>query len=83
MGNRGDVYERYYMLNFVDKDVLAIFLGTPRRDDFIRAVGRLERHEMAPDGLNQAQQDEIMIDPSSISPRAEMRSRRKSRATAI
>jgi hypothetical protein len=53
MGNRGDVYERYYMQNFVDKDVFAIFLGAPRCDDFIRGVGCLERHEMAPDGLNQ------------------------------
>jgi hypothetical protein len=30
MGNRGDVYERYYMPNFVDKDCLAIYLGTTR-----------------------------------------------------
>jgi hypothetical protein len=67
MGNRGDVYERYYMPNFVDKDVLAIFLGTPRRDDLIRAVGRLERHEMAPDGLDKAQQEEIRNDPAVIS----------------
>jgi hypothetical protein len=67
MGNRGDVYERYYMPNFVDKDVLAIFLGAPRRDDLIRAVGRLERHEMAPDRLNKAQQKEITNDPDLVS----------------
>jgi hypothetical protein len=62
MGNRGDVYEQYYTPNFVDKDIHAIFLGTPRRDDLIRAVGRLERHEMAPDVLNKAQQKEVMDD---------------------
>jgi hypothetical protein len=28
MGNRGDVYERYYMPNFIDRDTLAIYLGT-------------------------------------------------------
>ena len=67
MGNRGDVYERYYMPNFVDKDVLAIFLGTPRRDDLVRAVGRLERHEMAPDRLDKVQQEEIRNDPELIS----------------
>jgi hypothetical protein len=54
MGNRGDVYERYYMPNFVDKDCLAIFLGTTRRDDLVRAVGRLERHSGAPDDLTDA-----------------------------
>jgi hypothetical protein len=59
MGNRGDVYERYYMPNFVDKDCLAIFLGTTRRDDLVRAVGRLERHSGALDDLNNAQKDEI------------------------
>jgi hypothetical protein len=55
MGNCGHVYEQYYMANFVDKDVLAIFLGALRHDNPIWAVGCLERHEVAPDRLNQAQ----------------------------
>ena len=67
MGNRGDVYERHYMPNFIDKDVLTIFLGTPRRDDLIRTVSRLERHEMAPDRLDKVQQEEIRNDLDVIS----------------
>jgi hypothetical protein len=59
MGNRGDVYERYYMPNFVNKDCLAIYLGTTRRDDLVQAVGRLERHSRAPDDLNDVQKAEI------------------------
>jgi hypothetical protein len=35
MGNCGDIYERYYMPNFIDRDTLAIYLGTTRRDDLI------------------------------------------------
>jgi hypothetical protein len=66
MGNRGDVYERYYMPNFADKDCLAIFLGTTRRDDLLRAVGRLERHSGAPDDLNDAQRAEIRNHPELI-----------------
>jgi hypothetical protein len=63
MGNSGDVYKRYYMPNFIDRDCLAIYLGTTRRDDLVRAVGRLERHEKAPDDLNDAQKGEIRNDP--------------------
>jgi hypothetical protein len=66
MGNRGNVYERYYMPNFVDKDVHAIFIGIPRRNDLIRAVGRLERHKMALDRLNEAQQKEVTNDPKLV-----------------
>jgi hypothetical protein len=42
MGNRGDVYERHYMPEFIDWVCQAIYLCTTRRDDLIRAVGRLE-----------------------------------------
>lgn len=51
MGNRGDVYERHYMPAFIDADCQAIYLGATRRDDLIRAVGRLERHDQAPTEL--------------------------------
>jgi hypothetical protein len=66
MGNRGDVYERYYMPNFVDKDCLAIYLGTTRHDDLVRAVGRLERHSGALDDLNDVQKDKIRNDPEIV-----------------
>jgi hypothetical protein len=59
IGNRSDGYEQYYIPNFINKDGLAIFLGTTRRDDFVRAVGRLERHTKALDDLNDAQKDEV------------------------
>ena len=54
------------MPNFIDRDTLAIYLGTPRRDDLIRAVGQLERHEEAPDRLTDAQKDEIWDDPEIV-----------------
>lgn len=66
MGNRGDVYERYYMPSFIDADCQAIYLGTTRRDDLIRAVGRLERHEQAPDKLTDVQKREILNHPDVV-----------------
>lgn len=66
MGHRGDVYERYYMPNFIDRDTLSIYLGAPRRDDLVRAVGRRERHENAPDDLNDAQKDEVRKDADVV-----------------
>ncbi|PVH71727.1 hypothetical protein DL98DRAFT_367011, partial [Cadophora sp. DSE1049] len=66
MGNRGDVYERYYMSSFIDADCQAIYLGTTRRDDLIRAIGRLERHEEAPDKLNNEQKLEISNNPEVV-----------------
>ncbi|CZS99473.1 uncharacterized protein RAG0_07805 [Rhynchosporium agropyri] len=59
MGNSGDVYERYYMPSFINADCQAIYLGTTRREDLIRAVGRLERYDDAPDKLNDIQKKEI------------------------
>jgi hypothetical protein len=66
MGNRGDVYERYYMPNFIDRNTLAIYLGTPQRDDLIRAVGQLKRYKEAPDKLTKAQKREIWDDPDIV-----------------
>ncbi|KAH6704086.1 hypothetical protein BKA61DRAFT_416761, partial [Leptodontidium sp. MPI-SDFR-AT-0119] len=63
MGNSGDVYERHYMPSFIDADCQAIYLGTTRREDLIRAVGRLERHDDAPDKLNDTQKKEISNHP--------------------
>jgi hypothetical protein len=66
MGNRGDVYERHYMPAFIDRDCQAIYLGTTRRDDLIRAVGRLERHEQAPTALTDVQKFEIQNHPDVV-----------------
>ncbi len=66
MGNRGDVYERHYMPAFIDRDCQAIYLGTTRRDDLIRAVGRLERHEQAPPALTDVQKFEIQNHPDVV-----------------
>ncbi|PVH68439.1 hypothetical protein DL98DRAFT_217496 [Cadophora sp. DSE1049] len=63
MGNSGDVYERHYMPSFIDADCQAIYLGTTRREDLIRAVGRLERHDDAPNKLNEVQKKEISNHP--------------------
>jgi hypothetical protein len=43
------------------------YLGTTRRDDLIRIVGQLERHEEAPDKLTDAQKHEIWEDPAMAS----------------
>jgi hypothetical protein len=66
MGNRGDVYERHYMPSFIDVDCQAIYLGTTRRDDLVRAVGRLERHEGAPKHLTDAQKLKNRNDPGMV-----------------
>jgi hypothetical protein len=66
MDNRGDVYERYYMPDFVDKDCQGIYLGTPRRDGLIRRVGRLARHGRCPSCLTDEQKLEIKNDPDIV-----------------
>lgn len=66
MGNRGDVYERYYMPNFIARDTLAIYLGTTPRTDLIKSVGHLERHEDAPVRLTDAQKREIWNEPELV-----------------
>ncbi|TGO07583.1 hypothetical protein BTUL_0262g00010 [Botrytis tulipae] len=66
MGHRGDVYERYYMPAFIDTDCQAIYLGSTRREDLIRAVGRLSRHERAPSNLTDVQKFEISQDPDIL-----------------
>ena len=59
MGNQGNVYKQYYMPNFVDKDCLAIFLGTTQHNDLVQAVSYLEHHSRALDNLNNTQKDKI------------------------
>ena len=54
------------MPNFIDSDTLAIYLGAPRRDDLIQAVGHLERHEEAPDKLTNDQWREIWNNPKMV-----------------
>jgi hypothetical protein len=66
MGHRGDVYERYYMPAFIDKDCQAIYLGSTRRDDLIRSVGRLARHEQAPTALTDTQKFTIEREPDIV-----------------
>jgi flagellar basal body rod protein FlgG len=73
MGNRGDVYERYYMPNFIARDTLAIYLSTTPRDDLIKAVGHLERHEDAPVRLTDTQKREIWNNPEVVSLRCRER----------
>jgi Protein of unknown function (DUF3435) len=43
-----DVYQRYYMPDFIDRDCQAIYLGTVPQDDLVRRVGRLPRNLRAP-----------------------------------
>jgi hypothetical protein len=59
MGHWGDVYKWYYMPLFIDWDYQAIYLGSIRRDDLIRAVGRLICHERAPKALTDVQKFKI------------------------
>jgi hypothetical protein len=66
MGNTGDVYERYYMPDFVDKDCQGIYLGTPRRDNLIRRAGRLARHGRCPSCLTDEQKLDIKNHPDIV-----------------
>src|SRR5437667_719873 len=64
MGHRDrGTYTRYYMPGFIDRDCQAIYLGSPSRDDLVRAVGRLARDALAPTTLTDAQKLEISNDP--------------------
>jgi hypothetical protein len=64
MGHRHrGTYTRYYMPGFIDRDCQAIYLGSPSRDDLVRAVGRLARDILAPTALTDAQKLEISNDP--------------------
>ncbi|KAH6719581.1 hypothetical protein BKA61DRAFT_630136 [Leptodontidium sp. MPI-SDFR-AT-0119] len=51
------------MPSFINADCQAIYLRTTRREDLIRAVGRLKRHNNAPDKLNDTQKKEISNHP--------------------
>jgi CRISPR/Cas system-associated endonuclease/helicase Cas3 len=66
MGNRGDVYEQYYMPAFIDRDCQAIYLDSTGRDDLIQAVGRLARHERTPTALTDVQKFEISRHPDLL-----------------
>src|SRR5437762_3299989 len=63
MGHRDRrTYTRYYMPGFIDRDCQAIYLGSPSRDDLVRAVGRLARDALAPTALTDAQKFQISND---------------------
>lgn len=51
---------------FIDRDCQAIYLGHIRRDDLVRAVGRLARHEHMPTKLTDNQKSEIRDDPRFV-----------------
>jgi Protein of unknown function (DUF3435) len=55
-------YTWYYMLGFIDQDCQAIYLGSPSRDDLVRAVGRLVQDGLAPTALTHAQKLDITND---------------------
>ncbi len=59
-------YDRYYMPDFVDRDVVAINLGGPSRDDLVQVVGRLARDELAPIALTNAQKFQVANDPQVL-----------------
>ncbi|KAI9763366.1 MAG: hypothetical protein M1840_000558 [Geoglossum simile] len=63
MGHRHrGTYTRYYMPGFIDRDCQAIYLGSPSRDDLVRAVGRLARDVLAPTALTDAQKFNVSND---------------------
>jgi hypothetical protein len=66
IGNQGDVYEQYYMPAFIKQDCQAIYLGSTRRDDLIRAVGWLACHEQALTALTDVQKFEISRYPDLL-----------------
>jgi hypothetical protein len=51
------------MPGFIDRDCQAIYLGSPSRDDLVRAVGRLAYNQRAPTALTDIQKVAISNDP--------------------
>ena len=67
MGQRDpNVYRRYYMPDFIERDCQAIYLGTIPQDDLVRRMGRLPRDLRAPTFLTDAQKSEIRNDPKLL-----------------
>jgi hypothetical protein len=54
------------MPGFIDRDCQAIYLGSPSRDDLVRAVGRLAYNQRAPTALTDVQKLVISNDPQLL-----------------
>lgn len=65
-GGTSSVYRQYYMPEFVDRDVQAIYFGSTRQDDLIRAIGRIPRNGQAPTRLTDDQKDLVRQEPELI-----------------
>jgi hypothetical protein len=63
MGHRNSsIYRQYYMLDFIERDCQAIYLGVVPQDDLVRRVGQLYRDLRAPTALTEAQRLEVRND---------------------
>lgn len=68
-GGKSDVYRNYYIPEYVDRDVQAIYFGSTHQSDLIRAIGRIPRNGTAPTRLTDAQKESIKDDPGFIQAR--------------
>lgn len=59
IGNRKDVYKRYYILNFIIYNILVIYLGTILYNNLIKSIGYFEHYKKTLDRLINTQKHEI------------------------
>ncbi|KAJ2984138.1 hypothetical protein NUW58_g6135 [Xylaria curta] len=63
-GGGSEVFRRFYLPHFVDRDVQAIYFGTTAQDTLIRQMSRIPRNGLAPTRLGSEQKDALKADPA-------------------
>lgn len=61
-GGTSAVWRRFYMPEYVDRDVQSIYFGSTSQSELIRAIGRIPRDSTAPTKLTAAQKESIKGD---------------------
>lgn len=61
-GGTSSVWRRFYMPEYVDRDVQSIYFGSTPQSELIRAIGRIPRDSTAPTKLTAAQKESVKRD---------------------
>lgn len=62
-GGSSTVFRQYYMPEFIDRDIQAIYFGTTAQDSLMRQMSRIPRNELAPTRLEDSEKEVIRNDP--------------------
>ncbi|KAI0550140.1 hypothetical protein F4679DRAFT_595032 [Xylaria curta] len=65
-GGTSTVYRQYYMPDFVDTDIQAIYFGSVPQKDLIQQMSMIPRNELAPTRLNDEQKELVKTDPRLV-----------------